>query len=567
MTFFWNRTQSPDDDGDRPVRAPVVIVGGVAGGASCAARLRRQDEQVPIVMLERGPYISFANCGLPYHVGNVIEEEQSLLLADAALFRDRFNIDVRTGQEVLGVDRKARSLTVRKTEDGTTYTLEYDRLVLSPGARPMRPPLPGIDQPGIFSIRTVPDSRAVREWIEARTPRSAVVIGAGFIGLEMAENLVHRGLQVTIIERDIQIMPPLDQEMTFPVRQELESKGIRLILGDSVTAFEPLGEGILVRTDKGEALETELVILAIGVQPESDLAQAAELETGPRGHIVVDSNLRTSDRHIYALGDAIEVRNLVTGKKTALPLAGPANRQGRIVADMIAGRGRHFRGVQGTAVCGLFDVTLALTGANEKTLKTTDIDYGAVYAHPNDHVGYYPGATPIFLKLLYDKSNGRVLGAQAVGRAGVERRIDVIAMAIQMKATVFDLEESELCYAPQYGAAKDPVNMIGMIAANVMRGDLRITPWEQVGRNGAVVLDVRDADEISCKPIPGEIHIPLNELRGRLHELPQDRPIQICCAVGARAYNASRLLTQHGYDASLLSGGAETWFCVEKGNE
>ena len=544
----------------------VVIVGGVAGGASCAARLRRQNEHLRIVMLERGPYVSFANCGLPYYVGNVIEDEARLLIADATLFRDRFNVDVRTEEEVIAIDRPRRQLTVRCTRDDRIYTLDYDKLVLSPGARPLRPPLPGIDLPGIFSIRTVPDSRAVRGWIETTGAKSAVVIGGGFIGLEMAENLTRRGIAVCVIERDVQIMPPIDSEMTVPLVQELERNGVRLILGDSVAAIEKEGERLLVKTAKGAALATDLVILAIGVQPESELARQSGLETGPRGHIVVDGNLRTGDPRIFALGDAIEVRHVVTGKKTALPLAGPANRQGRVVADMIAGRGRHFRGVQGTAVCGVFDLTLALTGASEKMLKATDTDFCVVYAHPNDHVSYYPGATPIFIKLLYDKSNGRVLGAQAVGKSGVARRIDVIAMAVQMKATVFDLEEAELCYAPQYGAAKDPVNMVGMIAANAMRGDLEITPWSNVGQNGAVILDVRDDDEVTCKPIPGEIHIPLNQLRQRLDELPRDRPIQVCCAVGARAYTASRLLTQHGFAASLLSGGAETWFCVENGN-
>lgn len=549
-----------------PAAKTVVIVGGVAGGASCAARLRRQREDLPIVLLERGPYVSFANCGLPYFVGDVIEEESSLLVTDPSLLRDRFNIDVRIEQEVVGIDRANRRLTVRRGNDDTTYELTYDKLVLSPGARPVRPPLPGIDLPGVFSIRTVPDSRAVKEWIEARGVKRAVVIGGGFIGLEMTENLVRRGIDVTVIERDTQVMPPFDAEMTIPLAQELKGKGVKLILGDSVTGFEEHDGAFRVRTEKGESLAADLVILSIGVQPESDLAKQSGLKTGPRGHIVVDGNLRTSDLHIFAIGDAVEVRHIVTGKKTVLPLAGPANRQGRIVADMIAGRGRHFRGVQGTAVCGVFDLTVALTGANEKVLRNTDTDYGAVYAHPNDHVGYYPGAKPIFMKLLYDKSNGQVLGAQAVGKSGVERRVDVIAMAIQMKATVFDLEESELCYAPQYGAAKDPVNMIGMIAANVMRGDLLITPWQNVAKNGAVVLDVRDDDEVACKPIAGEIHIPLNQLRQRLHELPKDKPIQICCAVGARAYTASRLLVQHGFYASLLSGGAETWFCVEKRN-
>jgi rhodanese-related sulfurtransferase len=302
----------------------------------------------------------------------------------------------------------------------------------------------------------------------------------------------------------------------------------------------------------------------MGIRPESDLARDCGLKTGPKGHIIVDKNLRTIDRNILAIGDAIEVRSAVIDQSTALPLAGPANRQGRIAADVIAGRGRYFRGVQGTAVCGLFGLTLASTGVNEKTLKQTGIDYDVVYAHPNQHVGYYPGASPIFMKLLFDETSGRVLGAQAVGQSGVERRIDTIALAIQMKATVFDLEEAELCYAPQYGSAKDPVNIIGMIAANVMRGDLHITPWQEMGKDNAVVLDVRDPNEVECGPVPADIRIPLNELRGRLDELPRNRPIQICCAVGARAYNASRILTQHGFHSSLLSGGAETWFCIQE---
>lgn len=540
----------------------VIIVGGVAGGASCAARLRRQNEDIRILMLERGPYVSFANCGLPYHIGNVIEHEEDLQLVDAALFHDRFRIDARTGNEVIAIDRAQKRIRVRRVEDGHEYEEQYDTLVLSPGARPIRPPLPGIDLPGIFSLRTIPDSREIRRWIADHNVQQAVVVGGGFIGLEMAENLVHRGIAVTLIERDTQIMPPFDPEMLYPMMQELEARGVATMLGDSVKSFADSPQGLVVETDKGAKIRTDMVVLAIGVQPDSELARDSGLATGPRGHIIVDSNMRTSDRHIFAVGDAVELRHVVTGKKTAVPLAGPANRQGRIVADMIAGRGRHFRGVQGSAVCGAFGLTMAMTGANEKSLRDTEIDYGAVYAHPNNHVGYYPGAEPIYIKLLYNKTDGRILGAQAIGRAGVERRIDVIAMAIQMKASVFDLEESELCYAPQYGAAKDPVNMVGMIAANVMRGDLVISPWQEMGKNGAVVLDVRDDDEVACKPIPGEIQIPLNQLRQRLDELPQDRPIHICCAVGARAYNAVRLLTQKGYNASLLSGGAETWFCI-----
>ncbi len=541
----------------------VIIVGGVAGGASCAARLRRQDEHVRIIMLEQGPFVSFANCGLPYYIGGVIEKEEELLLADPVLFRERFNVDARINEQVISIDRETKTVTVRRWSDDQEYKERYDQLVLSPGARPLRPPLPGIDLPGIFSIRTVPDSNTVRTWIDQHNVKRVAIIGGGFIGLEMAENLVRLGMTVTIVERDEQLMPPLDKEMTIPVQQVIEKQGIRLLLGNSVSAFERQEENILIRTDKGEQFPAHMVILSIGVQPQSELASDCGLDVGPRGHIAVDSNMRTSDRNIFAIGDAVEVRHAVSGQKTAIPLAGPANRQGRIVADVIAGRGRFFRGVQGTAVCGLFDQTLAMTGVNEKSLVDSGVDYDVVYAHPNNHVGYYPGAVPIYMKLLFDRSSGRVLGSQAVGEAGVERRIDIIAMSIQMKATVFDLEEAELCYAPQYGAAKDPVNMIGMIAANVMRGDLVITPWTSLGQNNAVILDVRDDDEIACKPVDQEVHIPINQLRSNLHLLPKNRPIQVCCAVGARAYNAVRMLMQHGFDASLLSGGAETWFCVQ----
>jgi NADPH-dependent 2,4-dienoyl-CoA reductase/sulfur reductase-like enzyme/rhodanese-related sulfurtransferase len=541
----------------------VIIVGGVAGGASCAARLRRQDENVRIVMVEQGPFVSFANCGLPYYVGGVIEKEEELLLADPELFRQRFNVEARINEKVISIDRRGQSVRIRRLADDSEYDEHYDHLVLSPGARPLRPALPGIDLPGIFSLRTVPDSKTVKTWIRDHDVRHAAVIGGGFIGLEMAENLANLGISVTLVERDAQLMPPLDKEMTIPVKQALEKRGIGLLLCNSVSAFEEQGRDILVRTSEGPSFPVQMVLLSIGLQPQSELARDCGLALGPRGHIVVDSNLRTGDRRIFAIGDAVEVRHAVSGQKTAVPLAGPANRQGRIVADVIAGRGRFFRGVQGTAVCGFFDLTMAMTGVNEKTLKESGVDYDVVYAHPNHHVGYFPGAVPIYMKLLFDRSSGRVLGAQAVGEAGVERRIDVISMTIQMHGTVFDLEEAELCYAPQYGAAKDPVNMIGMIAANVMRGDLVITPWTALGEDNAVILDVRDDDEIACKPIAQEVHIPINQLRGRLTELPKDRPIQVCCAVGARAYNAVRMLMQHGYQASLLSGGAETWFCVQ----
>jgi len=545
----------------------VVIVGAVAGGASCAVRLRRQDERARIILLDKGPYASYASCGLPYYIGGIIKEEASLLVADVGLFERRFNVDVRVGEEAVTVDRKARSVRILRHADANEYQLSYDTLVLSPGARPIRPILPGIDLPGIFCLRGIPEGRAIREWIEKGSVRHALVVGGGFIGLEMTENLLHRGIRVTLLERARQVMPSLDVEMTVPLAEHLREQGVELLLGEAVQAFAQDGGGLRVDTEGAGRIATDLVVLALGVEPESALARDCGLALGSQGHILVDKNLRTSDRHIFALGDAVEVRDAVIERNISVPLAGPANRQGRIVADVISGRGRHFRGVQGTSVCGVLGLTVAATGVNERSLQARDIDYGVVYAHPGHHVGYYPGAKVMFMKLIFDKSNGRVLGAQAVGEAGVARRIDVISMAIQMRARVFDLEEAELCYAPQYGAAKDPVNILGMIAANVMRGDLDITPWQRMGTDGAVLLDVRDPDEVDRKPMPVGVHIPLDELRGRIDELPKDRPIHICCAVGARAYTAVRLLVQRGYDARLLSGGAETWFCVRGGFE
>jgi NADPH-dependent 2,4-dienoyl-CoA reductase/sulfur reductase-like enzyme/rhodanese-related sulfurtransferase len=539
----------------------VVIVGGVAGGATCAARLRRLDEEAEIVILERGPYVSFANCGLPYYVGNVIQEESRLLLASPALFRERFNIEVRTQNEVLAIDRAASAVSVRDLETGRKYSEPYDALVLSPGANPIRPPWPGIDLPGIFTLRTVPDSREIRHWIDEKKPHNAVVVGGGFIGLEMAENLAHRGIAVTIVELANQVMPPLDPEMAEYAKQRLESRGVSLALGDAVAKFEQGTNGCLnVHTQSGKAYEADLVVLAIGVRPETKLARDAGLELGERGGIRVDSQMRTSDPRIWVVGDAVEVRNRVTGQWELIPLAGPANRQGRVAADTISGRDAHFDGVQATAVCGFFDLTVALTGATEKSLRRAGLDgFESIYLHPGNHVGYYPGAQAIHLKLLFRKSDGLVLGAQAVGEEGVARRIDVIATAVQMKATVFDLEEAELCYAPQYGAAKDPVNMAGMIAANVVRGDAQIAPWDQLNSTEAFLLDVRQPNEFDAGSIPGSVNIPLGQLRSHLGELPTDREIWINCGVGQRAYYACRILSQHGLHARNLSGGYSTY--------
>ncbi|HEY0721110.1 MAG TPA: FAD-dependent oxidoreductase [Gammaproteobacteria bacterium] len=541
----------------------TVIVGGVAGGASCAARLRRNDEHANIIVLERGPHVSFANCGLPYYLGNIITKEEDLLLATPEFFKRRFNIDVRTEHDVVAINRQARTVNVQRS-DGSQYEQAYDNLVLSPGAQAIRPTLPGVTLPGIFTLRTVPDANQIKHWVTSRNVKKAVVVGGGFIGLEVAENLHHLGTQVTLIERGTQILSAIDPEMTRPVAQAISQAGVDIRLGCEVTKFEKAGatqEGLLVHFSDGTSVPADLVILAIGVRPETELARQCGVEVGSRGHIVVDSRMRTSDANIYAVGDAVEVTCAITGKRTAVPLAGPANRQGRLVADIITGKRRGFRGVQGTAVCGAFGFTIASTGLNERALRADSIPYEVVYAHPRNHVGYYPGAKTINMKLLYDTSNGRVLGAQAVGQEGVERRIDVIAMAIQMRATVFDLEEAELCYAPQYGAAKDPVNMVGMVAANAMRGDLPITHWNEMGSNGALVLDVRTQSEVEKEPMPCARHIPIDALRERVDELPRDKPIQVVCGVGIRAYNAICLLRQRGFQASLLSGGFSTWSC------
>jgi NADPH-dependent 2,4-dienoyl-CoA reductase/sulfur reductase-like enzyme/rhodanese-related sulfurtransferase len=542
-------------------RKRVVIVGGVAGGATCAARLRRMDEDAEILVLDRGHYVSFANCGLPYYVGNVIQEESRLLLATPKLFKDRFNIEVRTLNEVFAIDRGSSMLSVRDLSTGREYSEHYDALVLSPGASPIRPPWQGIDLPGVFTLRTVPDSREIRNWIEEKQPRKAVIVGGGFIGLEMAENLVRRGVAVTVAGRPTQVMPRLDPEIAEYARQGLMQFGVNLALGDAVTGIEQsAGGSLIVRTQSGAGLDADLVVLAMGVRPETELAANAGLEIGKLGGIRVDEQMRSSDPGIWVVGDAVEVKNRVTGQWELTALAGPANRQGRIAADAICGRKVSFNGVQATTVCGFFDLTVAYTGASEKSLQRAGIDdYRCVYLHPANHVGYYPGAQVIHMKLLFRKSDGLVLGAQAVGTDGVERRIDVIATAIQMKATVYDLEELELCYAPQYGSAKDPVNFAGMIASNTMRGDVELAPWGELGSADAFLLDVREPHEYNAGAIPGAVNIPLGQLRARMGELPISKDIWVNCGVGQRSYYACRILSQNGYRARNLSGGYSTY--------
>ncbi len=536
----------------------ILIVGGVAGGASCAARARRLSETAEIIMFDRGPYVSFANCGLPYYVGNVIKKEADLLVATPELFRDRFNIEVRLRSEVVGIDREKRTIQITDLERNETYTESYDQLVLSPGALPIRPPLPGIDLPGIFSLRTIPDSRQIREWIAEHNAGSAAVVGGGYIGMEMTENLHKIGLEVTLVEKMPQVMPLLDPEMVSPVHGALIKNGVKLCLNDSVTRFDNgNGHRIVLTLASGRQIETDLVILCIGVRPDTTLAQKAGIEIAESGGIQVDDQMRTSDPHIWAVGDAVDNLDVVTGRRGVVPLAGPANRQGRIAADVIMGRPHRFRGVQGTSVVGILDQVVAFTGASEKMLKQQNL-WGRmekIYLHPGHHAGYYPGAVPVSIKLIFDKNDGRIVGAQAVGQKGVEKRIDVIAMAMQMGATIFDIEESELCYAPQFGSAKDPVNLAGMIAANVLRGDAALAHWEDVGQTNALILDVRDRIEYRSGHVDGAVHIPLDRIRDRMNELPKDREIWAYCFVGQRSYYASRVLAQNGFKAKNISGG------------
>jgi NADPH-dependent 2,4-dienoyl-CoA reductase/sulfur reductase-like enzyme/rhodanese-related sulfurtransferase len=555
----------------------ILIVGGVAGGASCAARARRLSESAEIIMFDRGEYVSFANCGLPYFVGNVIKKEQNLIVATPELFRKRFKIDVRLQSEVVAIDRNNSRIRVKDCRSGEMYHEKYDALVLAPGASPVKPTMPGIDLPGIFSLRTIPDSRLIKAWIARRNAKHALVVGGGYIGMEMTENLVNLGLSVTIVEMQPQVMPLLDPEMASPIHAELIKRGVRLCLNESVTGFEKNeDESISARLQSGTIEKADLVILSIGVRPEIRLAEAAGLEIGRRRGIRVDKHMRTSDKKIWAVGDAVEVHDVVTGQWGPIPLAGPANRQGRIAADTIMGRDAEFRGVQGTSVVGILGLVVAFTGASEKTLRNLGIwdepaPFEKVYLHPGHHAGYYPGASPISLKLIFSSKDGRVAGAQAIGREGVEKRIDVIAMAIQKKATVFDLEEAELCYAPQFGSAKDPVNIAGMIAANVVRGDVRIVHWEALEaapgdaleKGGAYLLDVRNPSEYRLDHIEGAVNIPLDELRDRMGQVPKDQEVWAYCAVGQRSYYAARALSQYGYDIKTLSGGFITFTLKE----
>ena len=543
----------------------VLIVGGVAGGASAAARLRRLDENAEIILFERGEYISYANCGLPYHVGGAIPKREALLLQTPQVMRSRFNIDVRVCSEVVSIDREARMVTVENRAAGERYTESYDTLILSTGSEPLRPPIPGIDSDRIRTLWTVPDTDEIKAFIAKRGVKSAAVVGGGFIGLEMAENLRRLGLSVTMIEMLDQVMAPLDYEMALMLHKHLEQQGVSLRLGDGVDAFEHTDETVTVRLKSGRTVTADLVILSIGVRPNSKLAKDAGLELNARGGIVTDQFLRTSDPAIYAVGDAIEVQDFISGERTMIPLAGPANKQGRIAADNIAGAQQSYDGTQGTSVAKIFELTAASTGANEKTLIRRGMkkgaDYESILIVQNSHAAYYPGAAPLVLKLLFSMDGKRLFGAQIVGTDGVDKRIDVLAAAIRLGAGVSDLTKLELAYAPPYSSAKDPVNMAGYVAENLLTGKVAFSSWDALDkRDGAVVLDVRETMERQAFELPDSVHIPLGQLRERIGELDPARRYIILCAVGVRAYNASRILSAHGFKNVLVYPGGTHFY-------
>ena len=536
----------------------VLIVGGVAGGASAAARLRRLDEKAEIIMFERGEYISFANCGLPYYIGGEITKKSALTLQTPQSFNSRFNVDVRVWNEVTAIDPEKKQVTVHNVQTGEDYTESYDELILSPGAAPLVPKMDGVDDPRVFTLRNIPDTVKIRDYVDEEFPESAVVVGGGYIGVEMAENLKKAGLNVTIVELADHVIAPLDGDMAAEVHRYLRDQGVELMLGKAVQSMEDKGGKLTLHLSEGE-IETDMVILSVGVRPDTALAQSAGLELNPKGAIVVNEYMQTSKEHIYAVGDAVEVVDFVTGQKSYVPLAGPANKQGRIAADNICGIKSSYKNTLGSSVLKIFDMTVAMTGVNERTAQAAGLDYDKVYTYSQSHASYYPGGHGISIKTLYEKGTGKILGAQLVGYDGVDKRCDVIATAIRAGMTAYDLTELELCYAPPFGSAKDPVNFVGYVIENTLTGKVKNFFWndvEKLPRDGSVtLLDVRTPSERETGYIPGFIHIPLDELRQRAGELPQDKPVYIHCHSGLRSYLACRMLTGLGYDCYNLSGG------------
>jgi NADPH-dependent 2,4-dienoyl-CoA reductase/sulfur reductase-like enzyme/peroxiredoxin family protein/rhodanese-related sulfurtransferase/TusA-related sulfurtransferase len=552
-----------------------IIVGGVAGGMSAAARLRRIAEDAEIIVFERGEYISYANCGLPYYIGDVIKERSNLLVQTVEGFRKRFNVDVRVKSEVIGIDRKNKEFIVRDLSTGKEYRERYDKLILSPGATPVKPPISGIDLENIFTLRDVADTDRIRNFVDTKKPRRALIVGAGFIGLEMTENLHNRGILVTIVEALEQMMGVLDYDMATLIHQHLKTKNVEFYLKDGVSSFESAGDGkIAVNLSSGRKIVVDMVILSIGVRPESKLAKEAGLELGERGHIVVNEYLQTSDPDIYAIGDVIEVYNPIIGKKVPLPLAWPANLQGRIVADnVVFGNVRKYKGTIGVAIAKVFDITVAVAGATEKMLKREGMPFKSIIIHPSHHAGYYPGALPMTLKLTFSPTDGKILGAQIVGYDGVDKRIDVLAAAMNAGMTVYDLTELDHAYAPPYSSAKDPVNLAGYVAENVLKGLVKVISVEEflsLDRESIFILDVRTKDEYDLGHIEGAVNIPVDEIRQNLGKIPRDKKIIVYCGVGLRAYVACRVLYQNGFNEVYnLSGGYKMYEVVtqKQGNE
>jgi NADPH-dependent 2,4-dienoyl-CoA reductase/sulfur reductase-like enzyme/rhodanese-related sulfurtransferase len=541
----------------------VIIIGGVAGGATAAARLRRINEDAEIIIFEKGEYISYANCGLPYYISDVISEKEELLLQTPESMWKRFQIDVRINSEVIKIMPDAKQVEVFDKLKGKAYTESYDKLVLAPGADPIRPNLPGINSKRIFTLRNIPDTFQIKEYVENKKPKRAVVVGAGFIGLEMAENLHLKGVKVTIVDVADHVIAPLDYEMAAIVHQHLKTKIVEFYLKDAVQSFEEYQDHILVELGSGRRIKADMVILSIGIKPDTKIAVDAGLNIGSHGGILVDDYLRTSNSHIYAVGDAIEVNDFVTGVQTLIPLAGPANKQGRIAANNICGANEKYTGTQGTAIVKVFDLTVAITGNNEKGLKRKDIAYEKSFTHSPSHAGYYPGAIPMAIKLLFSKPDGRILGAQIIGYEGTDKRMDVIATAMRAGMTVHDLEELELAYAPMYSSAKDPVNIAGFTAVNILKGDHPVFHWDEVEAldlNRIFLLDVRTVGEFRQGTISGAVNIPVDSLRERLAEVPQDKEIFLFCQIGLRGYIATRILLQHGFSkVRNLSGGYKTY--------
>ncbi|SHE40568.1 CoA-disulfide reductase [Caldanaerobius fijiensis DSM 17918] len=546
----------------------VLIVGGVAGGASAAARLRRLDENAQIIMFERGPYISYANCGLPYYIGEVIKEKSKLQVQTPEAMSKRFNIDIRVNSEVIKILPQEKAVLVHDLVNDRIYKETYDKLLLSPGAEPIKPNIPGVDSDRVFTLRNIPDTYRIKDFIDSKKPKNAVVVGAGFIGLELAENLHNVGINVSIVELADHVIGPMDFDMAALVHHHIESKNVGLYLNDGVKALYHYDDYSEVELNSGKRIKTDMIVLGIGVRPEVKLAKEAGLALGSRGGIKVNQYMQTSDPDIYAVGDAIEVKDFINGSDTLIPLAGPANKQGRIAADNIAGRKSEYKGTQGTSILKVFDLTVAFTGNNERALNNAGLKYQKIIIHPSSHATYYPGALPMSIKLLFSEDDGKVLGAQIVGYEGVDKRIDVIATTIRAGMTVFDLEELELAYAPPYSSAKDPVNMAGFVAANVLRGDCDVIHWDAVEKRDkerTFLIDVRTPLEYSLGTIEGAVNIPVDNLRNRLEEIPRDKEIIIFCQVGLRGYIACRILMQHGFKSvKNLSGGYKTYEAVTK---